>query len=268
MPMSTLHSNRPATTESAQEDCSVIELRQYTLHPGTRDTFIELFDREFVESQEVLGSWVIGQFRDLDDPDRVVWLRGFRDMPARADALTAFYGGPVWRAHREAANATIVDSDNVLLLRPESGLPLELDVRPTSGEEERARGIVVATIYYFDAPVDDEFLAFFEQQIRPTLLETGAQVRACLVTEASANNFRLPVREGEHVFVWLAGFPDVETYQSHVVALAKLPRWRDQIAGDLQRRLMAPPEVLRLAPTARSRLQGCPSSALRAPAPR
>ena len=42
---------------------------------------------------------VIGQFRDLDDPDRFVWLRGFPDMrPARA-SLAAFYGGPVWKAH-------------------------------------------------------------------------------------------------------------------------------------------------------------------------
>ena len=96
----------------------IVELRQYTLHPGARETLIELFDREFVETQEACGMKVIGQFRDLDDPDRFVWLRGFPDMPARARALAAFYGGPVWKAHRNAANATMIDSDNVLLLRP------------------------------------------------------------------------------------------------------------------------------------------------------
>jgi len=102
----------------------IIELRQYTLHPGRRDELIELFDREFVETQEAVGIQVIGQFRDLDDTDRFVWLRGFNDMPARAQSLNAFYGGPVWKAHREAANATMIDSDNVLLLRlahPTSG---------------------------------------------------------------------------------------------------------------------------------------------------
>src|SRR5690348_3644035 len=96
----------------------VVELRQYTLHPGGRDTLIELFDREFVESQEALGARVIGQFRDLDDADRFVWLRGFPDMTSRAEALQAFYSGPVWKAHAAAANATMLDSDNVLLLRP------------------------------------------------------------------------------------------------------------------------------------------------------
>src|SRR4030095_14160855 len=64
--------------------CPIIELRQYTLHPGKRDVLIELFDREFVESQETLGMNIVGQFRDLADPNRFVWLRGFRDMTSRA----------------------------------------------------------------------------------------------------------------------------------------------------------------------------------------
>ncbi|PYI99292.1 MAG: hypothetical protein DMF00_11300 [Verrucomicrobia bacterium] len=67
--------------------CPIVELRQYTLHPGKRDVLIDLFDREFVESQEALGMKIIGQFRDLDNPNRFVWLRGFRDMPSRAQAL-------------------------------------------------------------------------------------------------------------------------------------------------------------------------------------
>lgn len=98
--------------------CPVIELRQYTLKPGQRDVLIELFDRHFVESQEAAGMTVIGQFRDRRQSDRFVWMRGFRDMTARHSALERFYGGPVWAAHRTAANDTMVDSDNVLLLRP------------------------------------------------------------------------------------------------------------------------------------------------------
>ena len=71
----------------------VVELRQYTLRPGQRDVLIELFDRALVESQEAEGMAIVGQFRDLDDPDRFVWIRGFDDMPSRARALAAFYGG-------------------------------------------------------------------------------------------------------------------------------------------------------------------------------
>jgi hypothetical protein len=32
---------------------------------------IELFDREFVETQEELGMDLLGRFRDLDDPDSI-----------------------------------------------------------------------------------------------------------------------------------------------------------------------------------------------------
>src|SRR5207253_10536923 len=103
--------------------CPVVELRQYILHPGKRDVLIDLFDREFIETQEALGIKIIGQFRDLDHPDRFVWLRGFGDMTSRAKALTDFYGGAVWNAHRGAAQPTMLDADNGLLLPP---------ARPTS----------------------------------------------------------------------------------------------------------------------------------------
>jgi len=95
----------------------VFELRQYTLHPGRRDELIELFEREFIETQEAAGIRLVGLFRDLDRPDYFVWIRGFESMEQRKEALTRFYGGPVWKQHRDAANATMIDSDDVLLLR-------------------------------------------------------------------------------------------------------------------------------------------------------
>jgi hypothetical protein len=63
---------------------ALIELRQYTLHPGQRETLIELFEREFITPQQDAGMTLLGQFRDLDDADRFVWLRGFASMPQRA----------------------------------------------------------------------------------------------------------------------------------------------------------------------------------------
>ena len=79
----------------------IVEFRQYRLHPGKRDALIDLFQREFIESQEALGMAILGTFRDLDDPDRFVWMRGFADMTSRPRALNAFYSGPVWQAHRK-----------------------------------------------------------------------------------------------------------------------------------------------------------------------
>jgi quinol monooxygenase YgiN len=244
--------------QPAENCCPIVELRQYTLHPEKRDVLIDLFDREFVESQEALGMNVIGQFRDLDNPNRFVWLRGFRDMPSRAQALKDFYGGPVWKAHREAANATMINSDNVLLLHPAtptSGFSFGNKERPRVGSNEARRELIVATIYYFDAPVDAGFVEFFEKTVKPAVIGSGATVLGYFVTEDSENTFpALPVREGENVFVWFARFNDPAAYERHIAALTESPPWRDEISKELQRSLKRVPEILKLSPTTRSLL--------------
>jgi hypothetical protein len=240
--------------------CPVVELRQYTLHPGKRDVLIDLFDQEFVETQEAVGMKVVGQFRDLDHPDRFVWLRGFRDMPSRAKALNDFYGGLVWKAHREAANATMIDSDNVLLLRPArptSGFSLENSKRPPVGSDEGPTSLVVTTIYYFASPVAPDFINFFEHTLRPVAASLGAIICACFVTENSENTFpALPVRAGENVFVWFSTFPDLAAYENYVACLSRSEQWRGEISTTLKRYLKGAAEVLRLSPTARSQLRG------------
>jgi hypothetical protein len=222
----------------------IVELRQYTLRPGRRDDLIDLFDRELVETQEATGMTVIGQFRDLDRPDRFVWLRGFADMPRRAEALTAFYSGPVWRAHGPAANATMIDSDDVLLLRPTTAFAVPATPRPPVGAPP-PRSLVVASICYGERPFDSSYAELFDRIARPALTGAGAEVIATFQTEYAENTFpRLPVRTGEHVFVWLARFRDP----------AQL-RVLDDVPPALTKPLIAAPEQLRLAPTGRSLLR-------------
>ena len=233
----------------------IIELRQYTLRPGQRDVLVALFEREFIDSQEALGMRILGTFRDLDRSDRFVWIRGFRDMPTRAEGLEAFYSGPVWQAHRNAANATMLDSDDVLLLhvaRPDSGL--DPGSPPPKGATAIPRGVVVANIYSFAAPVGADFIDFFDRRVEPELRGAGMTVQASYVTETSPNNFpRLPVREKESVFVWFSSFDDPSEYQRCLARLAESRGWR-AIAGVLQAKLKGQPEVLRLEPTPRSAL--------------
>jgi len=248
----------PDAQLSLEPCCPIVELRHYTLHQGKRDVLIELFDREFVESQEALGMKIIGQFRELDHPNRFVWLRGFRDMPSRAQALKDFYGGPIWKAHREAANATMIDSDNVLLLHPAnptSGFSLESKTRPPAGSNEARSVWIVATICYFNAPVEAAFVQFFEKTLKPAVTDSGATVVAYFVTEHSENTFpALPVREGENVFVWFARFDDAPAYERYLAALIQSPRWHDEISKELARRLKRAPEILKLWATTRSLL--------------
>ena len=237
---------------------AVVELRQYTLQRGQRDVLVELFEREFIETQEAVGMHVIGHFRDLDAPDRFVWLRGFPSMEARRDALQAFYFGPVWQQHREAANATMIDSDNVLLLkpvRPDAGVAPATVMRPAP-DAMVAAGALCIGVCALEAPAEQGFAARFEQTLSPVLREHGAQMIARYITDASENTFpRLPVREGERMFVWLARFADVPALDAHLAALRASSAWKQALATVLLEGLVQPPELLRLAPTARSELR-------------
>jgi hypothetical protein len=238
----------------AAADCTVIELRQYSLHPGQRELLIELFDRELVETQEACGMKVMGQFRDLDRPDRFVWLRGFAGMEARRRALQAFYGGPVWAAHSGVANATMKEFDDVLLLRPAwagAGIPLN-EPRPRPGAAQPSAGLLDATVFHLREVPGDALLRLARQTLAPVLAEGGASAVGWYVTEASPNTFpRLPVRDKVQVLLGLALFPDAAAFDRFVAAGS----WGRDAAPALQPYLAAPPEPLRLAPTARSAIR-------------
>ena len=214
----------------------IVELRQYTLHPQRRDALIDLFEREFVETQEAEGMSVMGQFRDLIDPDRFVWLRGFADMASRARGLQGFYGGPVWAAHRDAANATMIDSDDVLLLRPAwHGAGLAHDPARRAGG---AGGMVDITVFSLNDAASPALLDVCRERMASALQREGALAQGWYVTETSPNDFpRLPVREGENVLVVVAVFKEL------------IER---NVTPDLSQWLKKPPHSMKLAPTSRS----------------
>lgn len=238
----------------------IVELRMYSLHPGRREELVELFEREFIESQEAVGIQVLGQFYDLDEPDQFVWLRGFNDMTARAASLQAFYNGPVWQAHRNAANATMIDSDNVLLLRlvqPTSGFSFDNRTRPMRGSRASQNGFIAVTIYYLKTPVTSDFIHYFENIMQPELTKCDAPVLAYFITEDSPNTFpKLPVREGEHIFVWFVGFPNQHAYKDHLSKLRESTLWNEEVAEFLKKQIQGTPDRLRLTPTPRSWLTG------------
>jgi hypothetical protein len=237
----------------------VLELRQYTLLPGRFAALVALFEREFIETQEAAGMSVIGQFRDLDDADRFVWLRGFGDRPTRRRGLEAFYGGAHWQRLRGEANAHFVDTDDVLLLRPvsaEDRLSLDEAVRPAA-DETVASGLVVVAVYPVETDDAAEVKRWFARDLRPALAEAGIAVRGWYESDPRPNDFpRLPVREGETVLVWIATFDDRKSADAALHALGSTRMWRDTLGPGLRRRLSGTPQLLRLEPTPRSLLRG------------
>ena len=233
---------------------SVFELRQYTLYGGQRDTLISLFEKNFIEPQEAVGAHVVGTFRDIDDPDRFVWIRGFRDMPTRQQSLQDFYGSsPEWNIHKKEANATMIDSDNVLLLRALSSQPKFAQTVTNAPGSDAVYGV---TIYYLAGVDTVQFARFFDLTVLPHLNTLGAHPMATLATNDMPNNFpRLPVREHDGVFLWIARWPNIADYQSFSAQMRAWSGWRDAAPETVLPALMRKPEQLRLTPTTRSMLQ-------------
>jgi len=230
----------------------VIELRRYTLVDGAAAPFSRCFETWFPEAFQQAGAVALGHFTERGSGDRFTWLRAFPDMAARLAANTAFYDGPVWREHKAALNGWIVDSDNVLLLRPlyaGAAIPLLPSVDPV-GEPQGARGLAVAQLLQA-APGQADACAraaerWFDSYRGEGLVEAGV-----LATLDVANNFpRHPVRSDGHWLVWLGILRDD-------AALAALQPMLEHASLALAGAglLASPAEVVVLDPGQRSRLR-------------
>lgn len=224
-------------------DAQVVELRSYRLHPGRRETLVELFEREFIDPQEAVGMAVLGQGRDRDDADRFVWLRGFSDRGARVTALGRFYGGPVWQRHRDAANATMVDSDDVLLLRP-AWPGGGLWHRPGRRGAAASGGTIVITVRPLRQAADVALIAQLRASTVPAFAAAGALEQGWYLDDPRPNDFpRLPVRDAGPVLVSVVVWPD----DRPALPDTSIASW-----------LAAPAQSLRLQPTAGSALHAGP----------
>ncbi len=182
----------------------IIDLRDYTLKPNTRDQFIERCETIIFPEQKRLGATILGTFCDANDPNRIVWLRAMPDMAERKRILTAFYShGEIWKANRRAVNSWIVDSSNVLLVKPISDLV-------TTTTKTTDHSIVVMYTCLRQEPFDltDEI-----DHVAGAINDVGGRLLVKLERDPSENNYPLhPIRAGEYGFVVLASF-DTKRYQ-------------------------------------------------------
>jgi hypothetical protein len=193
-------------------DFQVVELRRYLMHEGQRENFAAYFDSYFPEAFQQLGAIAFGQFFERHQTSVFTWLRGFRDMDARAVVNGAFYYGPVWKEHKPAVNPLMIDSDNVLLLRPLDAnrgvtvLPAVDVVR----EGHTNRGVVIAQIF---AVEDVEAFARDAEPIFASYRDAGVREAGVLATLDAPNNFpQHPIRTDGPFLVWLGIVEDAQAF--------------------------------------------------------
>lgn len=231
----------------------VIEFRRYIIKEGEREHFAEYFESYFPEAFQQMGAIAFGQFFERKNPARFTWIRGFKNTDSRAIINAGFYYGPLWKEHRSTMNSMMVDSDDVLLLRPldlEHVIPVLPSVDPVK-ERKGAQGVVVAQIFAIKANNVDAFA----QQAEATFASyrtAGAREAGVLVTLDAPNNFpQLPVRTDGPYLVWLGVVEDNETLETQLSPLAERSM-QPLLATGL---LRSTPELVILHPTRRSRLR-------------
>lgn len=234
-------------------DFQVIEFRRYIVKEGEREYFAEYFESYFPEAFQQLGAIAFGQFFERQNPVRFTWIRGFKNTDARAITNARFYYGPLWKEHRSTMNSLLVDSDDVLLLRPldgEHGIPVFPAVDPIK-EENGAQGVVLAQIF----GVKPNNVDVFAQHAEATFASyraAGAREAGILVTLDAPNNFpQLPVRTDGPYLVWIGIVKDHKTLQEQLTPLAERSVKPLSATGLLR----TTPELVILNPTRRSRLR-------------
>jgi hypothetical protein len=224
------------------------------LQPSACDDFVRLFESDLLDPQDAAGMNVLGQFRDVDRPNMFIWIRAFVDMKSRYDALDAFYGGPVWAEHRDAANELMIDSDDVLLMEPgEPGFSLAEQVgeRPAGLDGPKDASVFLGRISALSPDQTADYVRQSQDVLAPLIRQGGGRSLAPLVSLHYANTFTLlPVREGVNVVFTMAAVDDL----SALTTMLANPTFENAQA-ELDAMVLGPVQVLRLRPTPRSALR-------------
>ncbi len=212
----------------------VIELRNYVIKHGLRDTFIHYFEENFIKPQEALQGFLLGQYRVKGAEDNFCWIRGFKDMGERSKFLPAFYYGPVWKQHKQVANAMLANNDNVYLLKPLLLRNDSLEVA-TSMDPFRlmpTNGIAVVDFYIANTKLD-QLLRLFAKEYLPWLKENGISDFTLWTSVLEENDFpRLPVFQDKNLLVTITFYKNELTYEEEMKKVTS--KMRDDLKANLQ----------------------------------
>jgi hypothetical protein len=229
-----------------------VELRNYETQPGQRDTLIAMFEAHFLDVYQAAGAAIVGTFRNLDDPNRWVWLRQFPSNATRATALSGFYGSARWQKLRGPAKATIRDVSDALLLVGPQGQPIRAEA-PPAGEPVPA-SIFECARYFPKSTAASEHVLSLLKALPAQRLDATRAAPFTLTSYMGANAYPRQHLRPDLAIVVLELFADTDAAAVAVEARAASRNWRAQEA-EIGRLLAAPVERLRLQPTSRSGLR-------------
>lgn len=94
----------------------VVELRVYTLKPGTRAAFEQRFAEQVRPMLQRYGITVVAAGPSQHDDDSFCLVRGFPSLEARERQLAEFYGSEEWRTRHDEPVMAMIDHYSTCVL--------------------------------------------------------------------------------------------------------------------------------------------------------
>ena len=73
------------------------ELRQYSIHPGRMDEWVEFMENDIIPFQVSKGMVITGSWRGEEDDTVYVWMRRFESESERERLYRAVYESDYWK---------------------------------------------------------------------------------------------------------------------------------------------------------------------------
>lgn len=221
MHFSKVEKNENIKTIDIPKKISVIELRNYILKPGMRDSFINYFEDNLILTQYCLNGYPLGQYRVKGLEENFFWIRGFENMKQRSTFLPAFYLGPTWKKYKKIPNSLLANNDNVNLLHP---LELENDSLVLADAIESSllmsrNGITVIDFYTANTKLD-LLKALFARNYLPLIRSLGLEDYTLWISEPQKNDFpQLPVFQDKNLLVMITHYKNELNYTEQIKSI-------------------------------------------------
>ena len=89
---------------------NLIELRVYTLKPGTRPAFQQRFEQQILPMLDRFGIEVVRAGPSLHDEVSFHLVRRFASLAEREEQLARFYGSEEWLSRHDAEVMAMIDT--------------------------------------------------------------------------------------------------------------------------------------------------------------
>ena len=93
------------------------ELRQYKIHPGRMEEWVEFMEKDIIPFQVSQGMVITGSWRGEEDETVYVWMRRFESESERERLYEAVYASDEWTNEIAPRVGELIDRDGINVQR-------------------------------------------------------------------------------------------------------------------------------------------------------